>query len=300
MFTSKIGAVRLYLGVVAGLIIFKGLVSWLTGSLSVLAQATDSLLDLVSGIVILMAVRVSNKQADEEHPYGHGKVDDIAGVSQGILIAVAGGLIIYSSIQRIMSGTTMKLAEAGIAVMLVSIIASIILSRHLRKVARVSNSTAIEASANNIAADVYSASAVMIGLIVVRLTGLSIVDPIIAIAVAGYILKISYDTIRKPFLKLIDTRVSAAQEAVIKQCIMRHSHEIVGFHRLRTRQAGDQYYADIHIVMRKEISLDHSHKICDQIEDEIRNRLPNSSITIHAEPCDNECKQCSIICSDRK
>jgi cation diffusion facilitator family transporter len=300
MFTSKIGAARLYLGVVISLIIFKGAVSWLTGSLSVLAQATDSLLDLVSGIVTLIAIDVSDKQADEEHPYGHGKVDDIAGVSQGILIAIAGGLIIYSSIQRIISGTAMKLAEAGIAVMLVSIVASIILSRHLKKVARTSNSAAIEASANNISADVYSALAVIIGLIVVRLTGLSIVDTIMAIAVAGYVLKIGYDTIRKPFSKLIDARVSASEEEIIKKCIMRHSHEVVGFHRLRTRQAGDQYYVDIHIVMRSEITLKHSHKICDQIEDEIRDGLPNSSITIHPEPCDSKCKQCSVICSERK
>ena len=300
MFKSKIGAARLYLVVVIGLIIFKGAVSWLTGSLSVLAQTADSLLDLLSGIVTLIAIRESEKQADEEHPYGHGKVDDIAGVSQGILIAVAGGLIIYSSIQRIISGTAMKLAEAGIAVMLVSIVASIILSRHLTKVARNSNSAAIEASANNISADVYSALAVMIGLTVVRLTGLGIIDPIIAIAVAGYILKIGYDTIRKPFLKLIDTRVSTSEEKIIKECIMRHSQQVVGFHSLRTRQAGDQYYIDLHIVMHNEISLEYSHKVCDQIEDEIRDELPNSNITIHTEPCDNECKQCSVICSERK
>jgi len=300
MFSSKIGAARLYLGVVVGLIVLKLAASWLTGSLSVLAQAADSLLDLLSGIVTLMAIGVANKQADDEHPYGHGKVDDIAGVIQGIFIAVAGGLIIYSSIQRIISGTTVKIAEAGIAVMLVSIAASIILSRHLWKVARASNSAAIEASAHNISADVYSALAVLTGLVIVRLTGLNIVDSIIAIAVAVYILKIGYDTIRKPFLKLIDTRVSSAKEAAIKKCIASHSHEIVGFHRLRTRQSGDQYYIDLHIVMRKEISLEHSHQICDLIEAEIRNRLPNSSITIHAEPCNNECQQCAVICSERK
>lgn len=300
MFNSKIGAARLYLGVVICLIIAKGVVSWLTGSLSIIAQATDSLLDLVSGVVTLIAIRVSGKKADEDHPYGHGKVDDIAGVSQGILIAIAGVLIIYSSIQRIISDTAVKLAESGIVVMLVSIVASIILSRHLMNVARASNSAAIEASAKNISADVYSALAVMIGLIVVRLTGLNIVDPIIAIAVAIYILKISFGTIRKPFLKLIDTRVPIEEEEVIKECIVEHSHEVVGFHRLRTRQSGDQYYADIHIVMRKEISLEHSHGICDRIEDEIRNRLPNSSITIHAEPCDGKCQHCSVICSERK
>lgn len=300
MFTSKIGAARLYLGVVISLIILKGVVGWLTGSLSVLAQATDSLLDLISGVVTLMAIRVSDKQADDEHPYGHGKVDDIAGVSQGIFIGIAGGLIIYSSIQRIISGTAMKLAETGIGVMLISIVASIILSRHLTQVARSSNSAAIEASAHNISADVYSALAVMVGLIVVRFTGLSILDPIIAIAVAVYILKIGYDTIRKPFSELIDARISPSEEEIIRDCIMRHKREVVGFHSLRTRHSGDQHYADLHLVMSKDISLSESHQICDRIEDEIQDRLPNASITIHTEPCDSECEKCPVTCSERK
>jgi cation diffusion facilitator family transporter len=300
MFSSKKGAAGLLLGAVIALIIIKAIVSWITDSLSVLAQAADSALDLLSGIITLAAVRAAEKQADEEHPYGHGKLEDLAGLFQGILIGVAGILIIYSAVQRIISGAEIRMSEAGIAVMAVSIIASFILSRHLRKVARDTNSTAIEASANNISADIYSALAVLVGLVIIRFTGLSIVDSIIAIGVALYIFKIGYDTIRKPFSKLIDAKVPQEKEQFIKEVMSEHKHEVVGYHHLRTRQAGDKYYIDLHVVMRKNIPLNISHDICDKIEMDIHNGMPGSSVVIHVEPCNGECKECSVICPERE
>jgi len=300
MFSTKTGTAKLLISVVVGLILLKVAVSWLTGSISILAQAADSLLDLFAGIITFSAIRIAAKPADEEHPYGHGKVEDIAGATQGILIAIAGGLIIYSSIRRIIEGASIELAEAGIAVMLVSIVVSIFLSRHLLKVSRATDSVALEANARNIAADVYSALAVLVGLVIVRLTGLSIIDPIIAIGVAIYILKMAYDTTRKPLSGLVDTRLSPSQEAAIKSCLMRHSQQVVGFHALRTRRAGSQYYVDLHLVMDRDISLQQAHEICDQIEAEIEVSLPKSSVTIHVEPCSDECEQCSVICSRRQ
>jgi cation diffusion facilitator family transporter len=189
MFSTKAGATKLLIGVVVGLIVFKVIVGWLSGSISILAQATDSLLDLFAALITFFAIRIAARPADAEHPYGHGKVEDIAGVVQGILIFVAGGLIIYSAIVRIITGHyIIEQAEAGIAVMAVSIVASIFLSRHLLSVSRTTGSVALEANARNIAADVYSASAVLVGLVVVRFTGLDIIDPVLAIGVAIYIL----------------------------------------------------------------------------------------------------------------
>jgi cation diffusion facilitator family transporter len=300
VFSTKTGATKLLIGVVVGLILLKIAVSWLTGSISISAQAADSLLDLFAGIITFSAIRIAAKPADEEHPYGHGKVEDIAGVAQGIIIVTATGLIIYLSIRRIIEGATIELTEAGIGVMLVSIVVSILLSRHLLKVSRATGSVAIEANARNIAADVYSAVAVLAGLVIVRLTGLSIIDSIIAIGVAIYILKIAYDTIRKPLSGLIDTKLSPSQETIIKACLMKHSQQVVGFHALRTRRAGSQHHIDFHLVMDRNISLQQAHEICDQIEAEIQNRLPESSVTIHIEPCSDECEQCSVICSRRQ
>jgi cation diffusion facilitator family transporter len=300
MLSTKAGAAKLLIGVVVGLIAVKVVVGWLTGSISVLAQAADSLLDLFAAIITFSAIRIAAKPADAEHPYGHGKVEDIAGAGQGILIFIAGGLIIYAAIERIIRGSGIELAGAGIAVMAVSIGVSIFLSRHLSDVARRTNSVALEANARNIATDVYSASAVLVGLAIVRFTGLNIIDPILAIAVAIYILKVAVDTIRTPMSGLLDEKLPPLQEAVIEDSIRKHSSEVSGFHALRTRRAGSQSYIDLHLVMAGDTSLERAHQICDQIENEIKSGLHQVSVTIHCEPCDDECEQCSAICSKRQ
>jgi cation diffusion facilitator family transporter len=300
MFSTKAGATELLIGVVVGLIAIKVVVGWLTGSISVLAQAADSLLDLFAAIITFSAIRIAAKPADAEHPYGHGKVEDIAGVVQGILIFIAGGLIIYAAIERITRGSSVELAGAGIAVMAVSIGASIFLSRHLSRVARRANSVALEANARNIATDVYSASAVLVGLAIVQFTGITTVDSVIAIGVAIYILKVAIDTIRMPISGLLDAKLPPLQEAVIEDCLKRHSSEVAGFHALRTRRAGSQSYIDLHLVMAGDTSLERAHQICDQIENEIENELHQASVIIHCEPCDDECEQCSAICSRRR
>jgi len=299
VFSTKAGAAKLLIGVVIGLIIIKLLVSWLTGSISVLAQTADSFFDLLAGIITFSAIRIAAKPPDKGHPYGHGKVEDIAGMVQGTLIFIAGVMIIYSSVRRIMEGSTVELAETGMAVMLVSIIVSIFLSRHLLKVAHATGSIALEANAKNIATDVYSAIAVLVGLAIVRFTNIAIIDSVIAIGVAIYILKISFDTIRKPILGLMDAQLPHSQEKVIEGCLKKHIHEVVGFHALRTRRSGSQRYIDLHLVMSRDISLEDAHEVCDQIENEIQSELPETSVFIHIEPCSDECQQCDVSCSKR-
>jgi cation diffusion facilitator family transporter len=301
MFSTKAGATKLLIGVVVGLIVFKVIVGLLTHSISIVAQAADSLLDLFAGMITFSAIRFAAKRADAEHQYGHGKAEDIAGVGQAILIFVAGGLIIYSAIDRIVTKHyVVEQPEAGIAVMAVSIVASIFLSRHLLKVARRTGSIALEANARNIASDVYSTSAVLAGLAILRFTELNIIDPILAIAVAVYILKVAVDTIRKPISGLLDGTLPPSQQAVIEDCLMKHSREVSGYHALRTRRAGSQSYMDLHLVIASDVSLDQAHRICDQIEVEIQSVLREASVIIHAEPCDNECEQCAATCSKRR
>lgn len=300
MFLTRKGAANLLIGVVIGLIVLKATVAWLTGSISIIAQATDSLLDLFAGITTFFALRIAAKPADEEHRYGHGKVEDVASVMQGVFIFIAGALIIYSSIQRILEGTAIELTEVGMGAMLVSIIVSIFLSRHLLKVSQMTDSVILEANARNIASDVYSALAVLIGLLAVRVTGLNYIDSIIAIGVALYILKIAYQVVHGSLSGLIDTRLSPEEELAIRSSLKRYSKQVVGFHELRTRRAGSQHLMDLHLVMAKDIHLEQAHYICDQIETEIQDKLPESDITIHIEPCGDECEKCSAICSSRR
>ena len=301
MFSGRSGATRLSLVVVIGLIVLKAVVGAVTGSLSVLAQAVDSCLDLFAVGVTFLAIRFASKPADDEHPFGHGKAENIAAIIQAILIFLAGGSIIYSAIRRAETANALELTEAGIAVMAVSIIASIFLSRYLRKVARQEDSMALEANAHNIAADVYSASAVFIGLIVVRFTGIDIIDDILAGIVALFILKVGFDVLRNSFGGLVDVKLPEDEETKIRAAIMEHfGGEVVSFHKLRTRKAGSQRYIDLHLVMPRHITIEEAHELCDHLEKDMRHRLLRTDTTIHVEPCDGKCEACLIKCEKRQ
>jgi cation diffusion facilitator family transporter len=299
MFSTKRGATSLALIVILGLVILKFLIAFLTGSISIFAQTADSFLDVIAVLIAFFSISISIKPADEEHPFGHGKIENISAVAQAILIFTAGGLIIYSAINRIISEEAIELTEAGIGVMAVSIIASILLSRHLLKVSKATDSLALEAIGHNIAADVYSAAGVLVGLVVIRITGLVILDPIIALVVSIIILKSAYNVIRKSFHGLMDTRLPRAEEKEIASCLKEHSGRLVGFHKLRTRKAGNQRFIDLHLIMPKNASIEEAHLVCDHLEQDLEDRLTNTNVTIHVEPCSVECDQCSVDCNLR-
>lgn len=292
--STEKGASALLIVVVMGLIALKIIAGLISGSISVFAQLTDSLLDLFAGVLTFIAVRIAIRPADEEHPFGHGKVEDIAGMVQGVLIFAAAGMIIYASVLRMIQKTGLQLAEAGIGVMVISMVASLGLSRYLLKVSKITGSIVLEANARNIQGDIYSAAAVLVGLLLVRITGIVILDSLVAIAVAVYLVKLAYETARKPFLGLVDASLPQTEQKVIKSCLAAYENQVVGFHELRTRRSGSQRYIDLHLVMSKDVSLEYAHQICDLLEEDIRSKLPRSNITIHIEPCDGNCKKCAL------
>ena len=299
MFSGKKGAAWLALIVILGLVILKFAVAFITGSVSILAQTADSFLDLFSVLVAFFAIRISARPADEGHPFGHGKIENISAVIQAILIFTAGGLVIYSAIDRIITSEAVELTEAGIAAMAVSIVASILLSRHLRKVSQATDSIALEAISHNIAADVYSAAGVLAGLMIIRFTTFNVLDPVIALVVALVIIKSGYTVVRKSLAGLMDDRLPQTEENTIKACLNEHAGQIVGFHKLRTRKAGIQRFIDLHLVMPKNASVEEAHRVCDHLEKDLEDRLKNTSVTIHVEPCAVECDHCRVDCNLR-
>lgn len=294
LFSTPIGAARLFLAVVIALIGLKMAVGVITGSISIWAQVADSSLDLFAALVTFVTVGLSAKPPDKEHPFGHGKVEDIAAGIQALLLLGAAGSIIYAAIRRIISGSTIELTEAGIGVMLFSMVASILLSRHLFRVARATGSVALEANAHNITADIYSTAGVMVGLVVVRLTEFTIIDPILALIVAALILRVTYRVGRMAFSGLVDVSLPKAEEDEIISTIKEHTSQLAGFHEVRTRKAGSQRFIDLHLMLPKNTSVEEAHQMCDHLEEDIKSRLPNSSVTIHVEPCSGECEQCQI------
>ncbi len=300
MLATKENAAKLSIASVSLLIVLKVVASILTGSISIRADAVHSALDLIAAITTFISVRISGKPADERHPFGHGKAENVSSIVVAGLIFTAAGIIIYSAVRRLIVGAPLELIGIGIYVTAAAIALNIFISRYLSKVARATDSPALAADARHLFSDVLSSVAVLVGLIVVRLTGLNILDPIIALLVALFILKVGYDTLRKSFGALVDVRLPETEEVEIKSCIIEHYSEVVSFHKLRTRKAGSQRYIDLHLVMPKNASVDEAHRMCDHLEQDVENRLHHTSVTIHVEPCSIECDQCQISCSLRQ
>jgi cation diffusion facilitator family transporter len=300
-FSTPSGAAKLLLGTVLGLFAFKVVVGYFTGSISIWAQAVDSSLDIFAVVVTFLTVGYSSKPADHEHPFGHGKAEALAAGVQAVLLLGASAAIAYSAIQRIINGATVAYAPAGVAVMLVSMIASILLSRHLFRVARATGSTALEANANNILSDVFSTGGVLLGLGIVSIwKNLTIIDPILALLVVLIILRSTYRVGRMAIHELVDVRLPDEEEKKVRQAITEHfGGEVVGFHRLRSRKAGNQRYIDLHLVMPKHVSIEEAHVMCDHLEKDMKTRLLRTDVTIHVEPCDGKCEVCQLTCEKR-
>jgi cation diffusion facilitator family transporter len=296
---TKEGAAKLLLVTVIGLFILKVAVGVITGSISIWAQAIDSSLDIFAVVITFVTVGYSAKPADREHPFGHGKVEDIAAGIQAILLLTASVGIIYSAVLRIIVGELVQLTEAGIGVMLVSVIVNIVLARYLFRVACDTDSSALEANASNITADIYSTAGVLVGLVVIRIGSLfgyqlDIIDPIIALIVSVLILRATYRVGKMAFSGLIDIRLPRSEEELIISCIKDHTTQLAGFHKVRSRKSGSNRFIDLHLLLPKNISLEEAHDMSDHLEEDIGNLLPNSNVTIHLEPCSGECEQCQV------
>jgi cation diffusion facilitator family transporter len=239
--------------------------------------------------------------ADDEHPFGHGKIEGISALIQAFLVLVAAIFIIYSSIQRIIHRTPIT-PDTGIVVMIISIIASFWLAQHLHRVAKATDSAAIEASARMIKADFYSAAGVLLGLVAVLITKLQIFDPVIALIMVVFVLKASYDIVLRAFRELIDYSLPKEEQQILNNCIQEHFTQLVDFHAVRSRRAGSERFVDLHLVMPRYVSVEDAHKMCDHLEQDIKAKLPNTNVVIHVEPCtENDCVRCSItICAQRK
>jgi len=264
------------------LIAMKLIVGIISGSVSILSEAIHSSMDLVAAMIAFFAVRISDTPPDSKHPYGHGKVENISGVIEGILILIAAGVIIIEAVKKLLGDHSLpEVVWIGALVMLVSGIVNIIVSRRLYKVARETRSLALEADALHLKTDVYTSLGVAAGLGVIYFTGIVWLDPIIAILVALFILKESYNLISRAFSPLLDTSWS---EGEIRDLEKHLDVMNVKFHDLRTRVAGNYRFVDVHIEVPGNETVGTAHSYCDNIEDKLKDLYTNLTVTIHVEP----------------
>lgn len=286
MFSTKTSAAGLSILSNSLLVAVKLAVGLAMGSVSVISEGIHSAVDLLAALIAFFSIRAAVKPADEEHEFGHGKIENISGSIEALLIFMAAGLIIYQAIKRIIVGTPVERLDLGIGLMAGSAVLNFFVSRRLHKIANSTDSVALEADAWHLTTDVYTSLGVFVGLVIVRLTHLTILDPIIAIGVALLIFRAAWNITRKSIGGLVDVRLPQAEEDMIAASITEHLGEITGFHELRTRKSGSQRYIDLHLVLPKSVTLEDAHKLCDHLEGDIKSKLSNGLVTIHCEPCE--------------
>ena len=279
--------------------VLKIITGILSGSLSIISEAIHSLSDLFASVLTFFSVIKSAQPADSDHPYGHGKYEDMAGFIEGDLIIFAALLIIWEASKKILFGFDMNTeSNLGIAVMFVAVIFNIIVSSLLFKVARETNSISLYADGEHLRTDVYSSLGVMLGLVLIKVTGYSLLDPVIAIIVAAIIFKAGYSISKRAGSNLLDHSLPEENINSIKQIISNYSANVtMKPQSLKARQVGPTMDIDLILQFQKDTSICECHKICDEIEKQICLLYPNCSISIHSEPicygsdCQKTCKK---------
>jgi cation diffusion facilitator family transporter len=260
----------------------KLVVGLISGSVSILSEAIHSSMDLIAAIIAFFSVRVSDNPPDTRHPYGHGKIENISGVIESLLIFIAAIWIIVEAVKKLL-GAKIEIDSIalGSIVMLLSALVNTFVSRRLYKVARATNSVALEADALHLKTDVYTSLGVAIGLGLIMITGINWLDPIIAILVASFIIREAYFLMRKAFTPLLDTAWNNDEIEELKERLNKLE---VSYHDLRTRVAGNYRFVDIHIQIPEDVTVGSAHKYCDKIENELTRVYENVTVTIHVEP----------------
>ncbi|NTV52130.1 MAG: cation transporter [Candidatus Firestonebacteria bacterium] len=280
------------------LVLAKIFVGVLIGSVSVISEAIHSGVDLVAAIIALVAVRTSGKPADKDHPFGHGKIENISGTIEALLIFLAAGWIIYEAIQKLLHPRLLDEAGWGVLVMFFSAVMNMVVSNLLFKVGKETDSMALQADAWHLRTDVWTSMGVMGGLAcmwagkkVFPGINLQWLDPVAAIGVALLIVRAAYDLTLQSGRDLLDTALEPAEIKWVREIIFGHVPPVCGYHRLRTRKAGADRFVDFHLLVNGHMTLEASHDLTDDLEGHIEEKLNNTSVTIHIEPCNGYCSQ---------
>lgn len=260
----------------------KLVVGLLSGSIGILSEAAHSALDFVAAFITYLTVRVSDNPADKTHHYGHGKIESISALVETLLLFVTSGWIIYESIHRLMSESVeIDVTWYALGVIVLSIIVDISRSRALYKVAKETNSQALEADALHFKSDIYSSAVVFVGLILVAL-GFKGADAIAAICVALFVVHAGYELGKRTIDVLLDTAPQGITEKIKE--IVDTVDEVIDIKRIRVRPAGPSVFIDMSVNINRKTPLERTHKITQKIEQKIMIEIPHSDVVVHISP----------------
>jgi cation diffusion facilitator family transporter len=278
------------------LVVMKLVAGLMIGSVSIISEAIHSGVDLLAAIIALFSVKTSSIPADSKHPFGHGKIENISGTIEALLIFVAAIWIIIEAGKKLMHPAPMEALGWGVGVMLISAVVNIVVSEMLFKVGRETDSIALQADAWHLRVDVYTSVGVMVSLSMIWMgqwifpgSDFFWLDPVAAVGVALLIIKAAYDLTAQSAKDLLDVHLPDVEVEWIRQCILDQNSVVRGYHDLRTRKAGHFRFVEFHLKVDPHMSVMDSHDITKVLKKKIKDKLSGTTVTIHIEPCDSDC-----------
>jgi cation diffusion facilitator family transporter len=269
------------------LIALKVVAGAVTGSVAILTEALHSAIDLIASIVAWVSVRKADVPADEDHRYGHYKLEDLAAAIEGILILVGSGVIAFEAIRKLVEATPVEKLGFGMAVMAISGVANLAVSAYLYRQARATESPALAGDAAHLRTDALTSFGVLVGLALVDVTGADWLDPTVALIVASAIVYSGVRILTRSGRVLVDEALPPAELEAIREAVRSFAGQgVVGYHKLRTRSAGSRRYVDLHVQFRAGTTLEEAHETAHALQAAIEARVRNADVLIHLEPAD--------------
>ena len=282
---SKYGFLSLAVGLV---VLTMKLAAWLvTGSVGLLSDALESLVNIAAAIVAIIALRAASRPPDRRHQFGHGKAEYFSALVEGGMICVAATLIIFSAVERLRDPQPLEEIGLGLIIAIAASVLNAIVAVILLRVGRKQNSMALVADAHHLFTDLWTTGGVVVGVLVVGFTGWNVLDPLIAIAVAINIIIVGARLLRSSTSSLMDQALPSKDVAQITGIISNFTGDQITVHGLQTRRAGRQAFISMHVLVPGDWEVMTGHDICHLLEETIQNALSGAEVTTHLEPLED-------------
>lgn len=280
--SRRIAAISLFVTVC--LLALKLTVGIISDSIAVLSDAVDSGTDLAGGAAALVSLRIAAQPADEDHPYGHGKVEAVSASVAATVVGLGGGLITFQAVRRLIEGSPEIDVGIGLVAMAIAAVANLLMAALMRREARRSGSMALSAESTHLQTNVVQAGAIIFGLALVGITGRSVFDPITALLLAAFMGWTAIGLVRTALEDIMDQSLPDAELIAIEEVLRAHKGEVLGYNRLRTRRSGATRHIDMELIFEADRTVRDVHDACGHIEADIQARLPGADVVIHPEP----------------
>ena len=273
------------IGAAIATIALKTLAWWLTGSVGLLSDALESLVNLAAALLALSMLRLAASPPDADHPYGFSKAEYFSAGIEGALIVLAAAGIVWTAIPRLLAPRPLDAPLAGLALTVVASGINFAVAMALLRAGREHESITLEADGRHLLTDVWTSAGVIVGVALVFITGWLSLDPLIAIAVAVHILWTGFGLVRRSVRGLLDPAISAEDQRELTKLFNEYSRRYgVMFHALRTRQAGARRFVSFHMLVPDEWTVAQAHRLSEEIESRMRSMVPNLGVLVHIEP----------------